>query len=214
MLTIYTIPVSLYCAKLRLLLRHKGLGWQELAPPGGYGSKEYRQLVPAGNLPALKDGDLLLSDSEAIAEYLNEKYSIPAMLPDDISVRANIRQLSRFHDTRMEPAVRALFSFLPPSPGDPAFFEAQFTKINTRLQQLAQVLEDGHAVEELTLGDCGFPITFVWLDVLSSLFEQTIEWPEAVAAYRSKIEQHPAVAAELSDYVPKLTHWLADLPRS
>ena len=81
MLTIYAIPISLYCAKLRILLRHKKIQWQELPPPGGYGSAEYKSIVPSGNLPALVDGSLLLADSEAIAEYLNEKYPNPPMLP-------------------------------------------------------------------------------------------------------------------------------------
>ena len=70
MLSVYAIPVSLYCAKLRILLRHKGLEWEEVPPPGGYGSDEYKRVAPSGNLPALRDGDLLLGDSEAIAEYL------------------------------------------------------------------------------------------------------------------------------------------------
>ena len=60
MLTVYTIPVSLYCAKLRITLRFKALEWHEIPPPGGYGSAEYKTVVPSGNLPALRDGDLLL----------------------------------------------------------------------------------------------------------------------------------------------------------
>ena len=70
MLRVYSIPVSLYCAKLRILLRHKGLDWEEVMPPGCYGSDEYKRIVPSGNLPALVDNDLMLGDSEAIAEYL------------------------------------------------------------------------------------------------------------------------------------------------
>ena len=68
MLTVFTVPVSLYCAKLRIVLRHKKLEWREELPPGGYGSDAYKQIVPSGNLPALRDGDLLIADSEAIAE--------------------------------------------------------------------------------------------------------------------------------------------------
>ena len=56
MLTVYSVPISLYCAKLRIILRHKGLEWIEKSPPGGYGSKEYKKVVATGNLPALLDG--------------------------------------------------------------------------------------------------------------------------------------------------------------
>ena len=38
MLTIYSVPVAVYCAKLRIILRHKSIPFQELPPPGGYGS--------------------------------------------------------------------------------------------------------------------------------------------------------------------------------
>ena len=53
MLKLYSIPMSLYCAKTRVLLRHKGLEFEEMPPPGGYGSDEYKTYVPSGNLPAL-----------------------------------------------------------------------------------------------------------------------------------------------------------------
>jgi glutathione S-transferase/maleylpyruvate isomerase len=74
MLTIYSVPVATYCAKLRITMRHKGLAWEELPPPGGYGSAEYKAIVPSGNLPAMVDEGFMLADSEAIAEYLNEAY--------------------------------------------------------------------------------------------------------------------------------------------
>ena len=45
MLTVYTVPISLYCAKLRIVLRHKQLEWNEQMPPGGYGSDEYKTVV-------------------------------------------------------------------------------------------------------------------------------------------------------------------------
>ena len=85
MLAIYSVPISLYCAKLRIVLRHKKLEWNEQAPPGGYGSDEYKTVVASGNLPALVDGSLVIADSEAIAEYLEEKYPVPAMLPGEPS---------------------------------------------------------------------------------------------------------------------------------
>jgi len=34
MLQIYSVPVATYCAKLRVMMRHKGIAWEELPPPG------------------------------------------------------------------------------------------------------------------------------------------------------------------------------------
>jgi glutathione S-transferase/maleylpyruvate isomerase len=211
MLTVYAIPVSLYCAKLRIVLRHKGLGWREVAPPGGYGSDEYKRIVPSGNLPALVDGDLLLADSEAIAEYLNEQHTDPPMLPAEPEARAKARERSRFHDTRLEPAVRALFPLIPPGQPDPAVADAQSRTITTRLEQFARTLEDPTPPipeDLLTLGDCGFPITFTWIEALTPILGLTVEWPDAIATYRETLARHPAVRAEFADYGPKLTAWL------
>jgi len=210
MLTLYAIPPSLYCAKLRIVLRHKGLEWTELPPPGGYGSAEYKAHVPSGNLPALRDGDLLLADSEAIAEYLNDKHPTPPMLPADILARAKPRERSRFHDTRLEPAVRALFPYLPGKGEAPAgFLNNQAETINTRLVQLGQMLSDTpDAGTELTLAECGYPITLAWLDAIGQPMGLAITMPESVIAYRGKAESHAAVAEELAAYRPILAAFL------
>ena len=216
MLEFYAIPVSLYCAKLRILLRHKGLAWQEQPPPGGYGSDEYKQIVASGNLPALRDGDLLLTDGEAIAEYLNDKHPDSAMLPDKTADRARIRERSRFHDTRLEPALRKLFPTLNSELREPDLAKTQSQELTTRLAQLAVLLADDLAApdwphSDLTLADCGFPITFAWIDSLTPVMELQIDWPDAVLAYRDIIETFPAVTAELDDYKPKLAAYLASL---
>lgn len=208
MLRVYAIPVSLYCAKLRIVLRHKELTWEEIPPPGGYGSAAYKDHVPSGNLPALVDGDLLIADSEAIAEYLEERHPVPAMLPSDAADRARVRERGRFHDTRLEPVLRALFPFIPGRSAPPeSFLDAQADQVSTRLEQLSQMLGPV-AGEALSLGDCGHPITFAWLDALQKRLELRLVWPDAIRAYRHRLATHSAVADELADYGPKLTTFL------
>ena len=211
MLMVYAIPVSLYCAKLRILLRAKGLEWEEVPPPGGYGSDEYKTVVPSGNLPALRDGDLLLADSEAIAEYLEERYPDPSMLPGDTAVRAKLRERGRFHDTRLEPAVRALFPYLPGrAEASDGFLERQSAEISARLGQLARMLEDTpEAGATLTLGDCAYPITFAWIDALAPRMGWQIVWPDGVHDYRQRLAAAPAVGTELASYGPRLDAFLA-----
>ncbi len=210
MLTIYAIPVSLYCAKLRILLRHKGLAWQEVSPPGGYGSDDYKKVVPSGNLPALRDGSLLIADSEAIAEYLDEIRPDPPMLTGTAADRAKLRERSRFHDTRLEPELRVLFAHLPGLPAAPTdLLDRQSKSLSARLAQLAQILAaTPDAGSELTLAECGFPITFAWISALQPRMALEIDWPEAVHAYHQRIENLGAVAEEMADYRPKLTAFL------
>jgi len=206
MLTVYTIPVSLYCAKLRIALRFKGLEWREIPPPGGYGSAEYKTIVPSGNLPALRHGDLQLCDSEVIAEYLNDLFPDPPMLAADPASRATQRDRGRFHDTLLEPAIRALFGNLPgrAAPAD-GFLTAQSGAIQARLDQLAGLLAlASEAGTVLSLGDCGYPITLVWLDELIERMRLDVSLPDPLVGYRQRVEAHPAVATEIEDYRPKL----------
>jgi glutathione S-transferase len=211
MLTIYAIPVSLYCAKLRIVLRNKAAVWEERLPPGGYGSDIYKAVVPSGNLPALVDGDLLLADSEVIAEYLDERIPDPPMLPPKLAARAKARELSRFHDTRLEPELRKLFALFSPADRNPAISAAQSTALSARLVQLARMLpaRDESTVDGPMLADCGFPISFVWIDALTPILGLTVTWPKEVLSYRERIEQHPAIADEVADYRIKLIDYLA-----
>lgn len=209
MLTVYTVPISLYCAKLRIVLRHKELKWEEQSPIGGYGSDEYKTIVPSGNLPALVDGKLLIADSEAIAEYLEEICPTPAMLPAKPDTRAKTREAGRFHDTRLEPELRKLFKTLSSKNQDQKLQESQETEINTRLHQFSKLLNP--EPNRLFLGDCGYPISFSWLDALIPLLSLRINWPTEIKTWRKKIEQFPAVKDELADYKPKLEKWMNNL---
>jgi glutathione S-transferase len=210
MLTIYSTAESLYCAKLRILLRHKRAQWHEVEPEGGCGSTQYRELIHSGTMPALIDGDLVLADSEAIAEYLNDTIVEPAMLPDDPRARAKCRERSRFHDTRLEPEVRKLFPHVAPATRDADFVSSQAEVIENRLQELSRLLQsdDWPDLKNLTLGECGFPICFAWIDAFASLMGFELDWPEKLQEYRAGIEAHAAVKTELDAYAPGMQRWM------
>lgn len=210
MLTLYATPESLYCAKLRILLRHKQADWQEIVPAGGCGSAEYRELIPAGTMPAIVDGDLVLADSEAIAEYLDETLSEPAMLPADPAARARCRERSRFHDTRLEPEVRTLFPYVGKTEDGAEIVESQSMLLSQRLFELSRLLESDSSRDPatLTLGDCGFPISFAWIDAFVNVMGLDLYWPQAVQDYRAQIEIHPAVRQELDAYTKGMQDWL------
>jgi glutathione S-transferase/maleylpyruvate isomerase len=210
MLTLYATPESLYSAKLRILLRHKQARWQEIAPEGGCGSAEYRELIPAGTMPAIVDGDLVLADSEAIAEYLNETIAEPAMLPDDAVARARCRERSRFHDTRLEPEVRALFPHVGKTTEVAEIVDRQSIMLNQRLFELSRLLESDSTRDpaNLSLADCGFPISFAWIDAFVDVMGLDLYWPQAVKDYRAQIEVHGAVRQELDAYAAAMQDWL------
>ena len=55
---------------------------------------EYLSKNPQGLVPALLDGEQLLTQSLAICEYLEETYPQPALLPNDAIGRARVRALA------------------------------------------------------------------------------------------------------------------------
>ena len=55
----------------------------------------YLALNPQGLVPTLVDGDVHFSQSMAIIEYLDERHPEPALLPDDLTGRARVRQLAQ-----------------------------------------------------------------------------------------------------------------------
>lgn len=213
MIEIYSIPVSLYCAKLRILLRYKGLEYVELLPPGGYGSDLYKKIVPSGNLPAMSANGLMLSDSEAIAEYLEEAYSKPTAFPETIHDRAKVRELGRFHDTRLEPAVRATFSLLSKEGKSDPSLPTKFAIINQKIDQLDSLLAESDVwnTSQFLMSDCGFAVTFNWISKLSTFFDQPVIWPARVTAFRRRIEEKEAVRSELREYLPRMTHYFESM---
>lgn len=209
MLTIYAVPVSVYNAKIRILLRHKGVPFTELPPPGGYGSAEYKSLVPSGNLPAMIHGDLTLADSEAIAEYIEEAFPQTPMLPDTIKLRAKAREKSRLHDTRLEPAVRAIYPQVAYDGRDAAAVIEGGIAISKHLKSLSLFLEtDPLNPETLWMCDCGFAVTFAWIKAFETAIGLPIDWPDAVLSYDARLRSHSVVAQELADYHAAMNAYL------
>lgn len=63
---------SPYCWRTRMALEHKGLGYE--TTPVRFTDKDIIAFSGQERVPIIKDGDTVVSDSWAIAEYLEEKY--------------------------------------------------------------------------------------------------------------------------------------------
>ena len=209
MITLYNVPVSSFGAKVRIVLRHKGLEWTELAPPDGYGSAAYRAIIPSGTVPAIMTGDLSLADSEAIAEYLDEQHPDPAMMPSGIHARARAREISRFHDTRLEPVLRSYFGQVAPASRDAGFIAENARLLQDRLDQLAVIARPAPLMtgDSLAIADCGFAASFAILDLLCDLLALPVALPAPLAGYAAALAAHPSVRDEDERYRAVLDDW-------
>lgn len=207
----YMTDHSLYCSKIRIMLRHKKLTFEEALPPGGGGSREYLSLVPSGNIPALVEGPRTLTDSEAIAEYLEEKYPEIPMLPDTLMGRAQSRERSRFSDTRLEPALRLTFPHVDPRTRDPEAIAQAHAIIQMRLIGLGHLFDRSDLDRtRLWMGDLGTIVTLEWIALFEGNVIPTLEWPETVQAYLDEMHKQPAVSDEMHAYRPKMLHYMRE----
>ena len=93
---LYWHPFSLFPRRVRIALREKGIACQEVEvdlPGGATRGSEFRRLNPFGQVPVLEDDGLIIYESVAILEYLEERHPAPALLPRDLGTRARARQL-------------------------------------------------------------------------------------------------------------------------
>lgn len=71
-------------------------------PAGKHHSAEFLELNPAGKVPVLVDGDLVLTESVAIVLYLAEKYADRGLIPGDLEMRADFYRWILFAVTELE----------------------------------------------------------------------------------------------------------------
>jgi len=69
---------------------------------GEHKSPEFLKINPAGKVPALVDGDALITESVAIVQYLAAKYPEKALLPRDAAERAQLDRWMLFTVTELE----------------------------------------------------------------------------------------------------------------
>ncbi|OGB50668.1 MAG: maleylacetoacetate isomerase [Burkholderiales bacterium RIFOXYC12_FULL_60_6] len=83
--------------RLRIVLNLKGLDWDYVAVDlraEAHFDAAFKALNPQGLVPTLIDGDLVLTQSPAIIEWLEERYPQPPLLPADPNDRARVRALA------------------------------------------------------------------------------------------------------------------------
>lgn len=99
MLILYDYFRSSACYRVRIALNLKSIEYQtvpiHLINQGGeQHSEKYLKINPQGLVPALVDGDKVITQSLAIIGYLDENHPDPSLLPDDATLRARVNAFS------------------------------------------------------------------------------------------------------------------------
>lgn len=97
---------SPYCWRIRLALAHKGLPVETVA--WRFHEKEAIAFSGQGKVPVLVDGERCVTDSWAIAEYLDHQYPDRPSLLGDASLKALTRFVNQWIADSVHPALARL----------------------------------------------------------------------------------------------------------
>ncbi len=93
--------VSPYVRKVLACLNLKRVAYEIDPITSFFGNDEFARINPLRRIPVLIDGDLQVSDSTVICEYIDEAFSGHRLLPAAAKDRARARWLEEFADTRL-----------------------------------------------------------------------------------------------------------------
>ena len=94
MRTVYHLWLSPFCRTVRIVLAEKNLEFDMHVEKPWERREDFLALNPAGDLPVLVEDDgLVLSNANAIVEYLDETHPEPSLIGRSPAIRAEVRRL-------------------------------------------------------------------------------------------------------------------------
>jgi len=202
---LYSGPLSLFTAKVRIALDEKHLSCELISVPfskaHGYTPKhpDVLALNPKGQVPVLVDGDVALYDSTLILEYLEERYPEPPLYPRDIAGRVRCRQLEAAADEILFPAVWELIDevFYGPDAGGRNVERIAGAKasISAHCERLDHALAGRDFLcGQFTVADIAYFLTLMFATSLGAPPEPT---HRQLAAWSTRMMARPSVGREV-----------------
>ncbi|KWO07237.1 glutathione S-transferase [Burkholderia cepacia] len=166
---------------------------------GEHKRPEFLRLNPAGKVPVLVDGDLVIPESAAIVLYLADKYPEKALLPVDPALRAQAYRWVMFAVTELEQPLWRItrHSFLyPPEKRSPADIELARDDFRTMAAILDKHLEGREFIvgDTLTVADCVTAYLIDWAGECN-----LIESFPQLRAYLERLYARPKAPQRIAD---------------
>jgi glutathione S-transferase len=200
-LTFYFGSGSPFAWKVWLTLEHKGIAYtakrlsfdkDETRTP------EFLKVNPRGKVPAIVDDGFALYESNAICEYLEEKYPQNPLLPKDAKGRAVVRRLTGEADDSLYKAASDLMEkvlYTAPAERDAKAIGDAKTKLREELALWRDYLKGDFFAGAVSLADFAiYPYARIGVRVEERVPDQGLkrdELPANVAAWMKRIEALP-----------------------
>ena len=208
MARLYHVPLSPFCRKVRLVLAEKKIEVELLEERYWEASPEFLRRNPAGKVPILKIDNLVLTESVAICEYLEETVPTPSLLPRGAEARAEVRRLVMWFDDKFHNEVtsnllyeRVNKKLTGEGYPDSTNVKTGAKKIRYHLDYMSWLLDQRRwlAGNDMTLADFAAAAHISALDYISD-----VDWTRypLVKDWYAKIKSRPAFRSILADQVP------------
>ena len=208
MARLFHVPLSPFCRKVRLSLAEKKIEVELVEERYWEADPDFMRRNPAGKVPVLRLDGVVMAESAAICEYIEETRPDPALMPKDPVARQEVRRLvgwfdDKFHDEvtsklLYERVNKKVMKLGYPDSGN---VKAGAKAIKYHLDYMAWLLDHRRwlAGDVMTLADFAAASHLSALDYISD-----VDWnrSEVVKDWYAKIKSRPAFRSILADQVP------------
>ncbi|MEM7520327.1 MAG: glutathione S-transferase family protein [Pseudomonadota bacterium] len=208
MARLFHVPLSPFCRKVRLSLAEKKIEVELVEERYWEQDPDFMRRNPAGKVPVLRLDGIMMSESAAICEYIEETRPDPALLPGDAAGRLEVRRLVDWFDDKFHREVTSKLLYervnkklMKQGYPDSANVKAGAKAIKYHLDYLAWLLDHRRwlAGDKMTLADFAAAAHLSALDYISD-----VDWnrSDVVKDWYAKIKSRPAFRSLLADQVP------------
>ena len=201
MMKLYEFPPT-RSIRVRWTLQELGVPFEAVCVnlmAGEHRRPEFLAVNPAGKVPVLVDGDLVLTESGAIPVYLAEKYPEKGLIPADWSERAQVLRWLFFTTTELEQPLwraakhRIIYPEEKRLPGEVMLALQDFAA-------MAEVMEQHMAGREFVVGSRISVADFVLAHTLDwAQFAQALNGFPALQGYVERMYARPAAPLHIKD---------------
>lgn len=183
-----------------------------------------RKINPQGRIPTLEVDGRYLGESAAIAQFLDERFPDPPLMPDDAWARAKVRQLCLICDLSLTPHVFPIAHQIDPATRDEGRLCELLTEIERSLSELEHVVGPGPWAwaDRVTLADVlmGFTVQFYQCVLTTtpenlgmSAFDPARPFPShpRLAAWWAHLTQDAVIGAAMRRYRGRYREWFGPL---
>ncbi|MFK7874891.1 MAG: glutathione S-transferase family protein [Paracoccaceae bacterium] len=210
MAKLFHVPLSPFCRKVRLSLAEKKIEVELIEERYWEQDPDFMKRNPAGKVPVLRLDGIVMAESAAICEYIEETRPEPSLIPKDPEGRLEVRRLVSWFDDKFHHDVTSKLLYervnkkvMKQGYPDSKNVKAGAKAVKYHLDYMAWLLDHRRwlAGDVMTLAD------FAAAAHLSSLdYTSDVDWNrhDVVKDWYAKIKSRPAFRSILADQIPGL----------